>query len=313
VFFAISATGGPRVWVSDGTPAGTVVVATIANLPLASSVWTAQGSPGIYWSGSIGDVTQLLHFGGTAGSIEHILNFPNGTTLSQLGSGNSASVFVDQQGGGYNSPGQTTLWVTYGSAASTLVGPTGVIMASQGVPAAALVATAGDELYFPRTTAASGTEVWHINTATGTVGMVADLAPGAAGLTQPALVALDQGRGVGVFGYAAGGYKLWTASPDGSRVRYLTTGTLPNMTVQPVSVGSRIFMAYADSRGVEPWVADLCPADYDNSGTVSTEDLFAYMNDWLAGDRNADFDNSGGTPTLADLLGYLNAWIVGCP
>ncbi len=54
------------------------------------------------------------------------------------------------------------------------------------------------------------------------------------------------------------------------------------------------------------------PADFDNSGTLTVADIFAFLSAWFAGDMRADFDNSGslGVP---DIFAFLSAWFAGCP
>lgn len=52
-----------------------------------------------------------------------------------------------------------------------------------------------------------------------------------------------------------------------------------------------------------------CPADYDQSGAVTSEDLFDFLADWFQGD--ADYDRSGMTD-VADIFQYLSDWFRGC-
>jgi ELWxxDGT repeat protein len=325
VYWIATATGSPgyKIWVSDGTAAGTHVVGAAPDAN-ATSLWTVDGGQGVYWSGFVldsgGTNAQLWHFGATAGAAEQLLNLSSVTAFLPLGSSNGASVFIDQVGaGGYYNTSTTsrTLWVTYGSQATTLVGPSGIVTASSFTQAPAiagapspLTASANGEVYFARTSATSGTEVWHVNAATGSMGMMADLAPGTASVNPVRIFPMDHGQGVAVFAQSPA-WRLWTISPGSSRVRYLEMATAPSSLAAPVSVGSRVFMVMSSTGGIEPWVADLCPADYDNSGTVGTEDLFAFLNDWLSGDPNASPD--GLSPTMNDLLTFLSAWIVGCP
>lgn len=52
-----------------------------------------------------------------------------------------------------------------------------------------------------------------------------------------------------------------------------------------------------------------CPADYDESGAVTSEDIFQFLADWFRGD--ADYDHSGMTD-VADIFSYLSDWFRGC-
>ncbi|HMN39971.1 MAG TPA: GC-type dockerin domain-anchored protein [Phycisphaerales bacterium] len=55
-----------------------------------------------------------------------------------------------------------------------------------------------------------------------------------------------------------------------------------------------------------------CPADFDQSGDLSVQDIFAFLNGWFAGDPGADFDGQGGL-SVQDIFEFLNAWFAGCP
>jgi serine protease AprX len=61
-----------------------------------------------------------------------------------------------------------------------------------------------------------------------------------------------------------------------------------------------------------------CAADFNNSGTVTVQDIFDFLSDWnsqVAGGpviiASADFNNSG-TITVQDIFDYLAAWNAGC-
>ncbi len=55
-----------------------------------------------------------------------------------------------------------------------------------------------------------------------------------------------------------------------------------------------------------------CRADFNASGTVTTQDIFDFLNAWLAGLPSADFNNAGGLE-VQDIFDFLNAWFAGCP
>jgi hypothetical protein len=52
-------------------------------------------------------------------------------------------------------------------------------------------------------------------------------------------------------------------------------------------------------------------ADYDLNGTLSVQDIFAFLNGWFAGDPRADFN--GGGLSVSDIFDYLHAWFAACP
>jgi glucose/arabinose dehydrogenase len=53
-------------------------------------------------------------------------------------------------------------------------------------------------------------------------------------------------------------------------------------------------------------------ADFNGDGTIEIEDLFDFINAWLAGDPAADIDGNGQL-AVQDIFAYLNAWFLGCP
>lgn len=55
----------------------------------------------------------------------------------------------------------------------------------------------------------------------------------------------------------------------------------------------------------------VCRADFDNSGSVSVGDLFAFLDAWFAGSPAADFDRDG-VLSASDIFAYLNAWFTSC-
>jgi hypothetical protein len=57
-----------------------------------------------------------------------------------------------------------------------------------------------------------------------------------------------------------------------------------------------------------------CPADFDQSGTVDTDDLADFIAGFFAAPPlpSTDFDNSGGIDP-DDLADYIAAYFVGCP
>ncbi len=71
--------------------------------------------------------------------------------------------------------------------------------------------------------------------------------------------------------------------------------------------GLRVFAA-SDPMNVAPVRA--CRADFDDDGTVTLQDVFAFLNAWFIGDARADID--GGGLTIGDVFAFLNAWFTGC-
>jgi hypothetical protein len=60
-----------------------------------------------------------------------------------------------------------------------------------------------------------------------------------------------------------------------------------------------------------PGTGSACPADVNNSGGLTIQDIFDYLALWFNGNCLADFNHAGGI-TVQDLFDFLNAWFAGC-
>ena len=56
---------------------------------------------------------------------------------------------------------------------------------------------------------------------------------------------------------------------------------------------------------------DDCIADFNDDGTVNTQDVLAFLNAWNNGDGSADINGDGSVNTQ-DVLAFLNLWNAGC-
>lgn len=111
------------------------------------------------------------------------------------------------------------------------------------------------------------------------------------------------------------GFEPWVSDgtlegthPLGDLVPGLESSTPRRFTL----VNSRVFFtATTPLTGEELWVIDLCPGDFDNSGTAELGDLFAYLTPWFARDATADLDGFAGVE-VGDLFAFLDSWFAGC-
>jgi len=55
-----------------------------------------------------------------------------------------------------------------------------------------------------------------------------------------------------------------------------------------------------------------CPANFNQFGGVTLQDIFDYLTAWFSNTPDADFNGVGGV-TLQDLFDFLGAWFAGCP
>ena len=70
-----------------------------------------------------------------------------------------------------------------------------------------------------------------------------------------------------------------------------------------------------------PGLEASCPADFNNDGVVSIQDIFDFLAAWFAGchaqggppcyGHSADFNNSGSV-TVQDIFDFLAAWFAKC-
>ena len=56
---------------------------------------------------------------------------------------------------------------------------------------------------------------------------------------------------------------------------------------------------------------DHCMADFNNSGAVSLDDLFAFLEAYFAGQSAADVNGVGGV-SVEDVFAFLAGWVRGC-
>lgn len=348
-YFTLAAPGqGQQVWTTDGTASGTRLVGHLPAQFLSTSMWSSRGAPGMYWSAIVGRTVQLWHIGRAAGDAELLLSFSETQTrLTPIGSACGMSLFGDTSGTYTATSQNATLWISMGSVGTTMAAMHVLPTFSTGIaPGASIIGmdpaptslSAGDEVYFVGDAPEAGQEVWHVNAATGSMGVLADLAPGPAGSSPRVVFAIGAGM-VGVVtgpdtggvttppgppGPVAMGDDVATVSPGASdnRVwaiqsggaRWIASPGTIETAIRPVALGRRVLMGIdVAGQGTEPYVLDLCPADYDNSGGApAVNDLFAFVADWLGADPNADFDNSGSPPDTTDLFAFVGAWMAGC-
>lgn len=86
--------------------------------------------------------------------------------------------------------------------------------------------------------------------------------------------------------------------------------------------GAQVFANSGDIQGVTVSIdgsatlvatgdAPACPADFNNDGSVNTQDVLAFLNAWTADDASADCTGDGSINTQ-DVICFLNAWTAGC-
>jgi hypothetical protein len=120
-------------------------------------------------------------------------------------------------------------------------------------------------------------------------------------------------------------FSLFQSAPNGSRtIVYRSTFIpvtgptdslqIPSGILQPgetyewsVTAENDVGVNYADIRTI----VILCPADYNESGEVTVQDIYDFLAAWSAMSISADF-NMSGEVTVQDIYDFLAQWQSGC-
>ncbi len=134
------------------------------------------------------------------------------------------------------------------------------------------------------------------------VGMLAEdhVSGGSAGPLLTAVL-VDQ------FTRARAGDRFWyqndpTVAPYLAQIEATTLGSIIRANTDIASTQDDVFFVRATA----------CRADFNHSGGIDVQDVFDFLNAWLAVDSRADFDGVNGLQ-VQDIFAYLNAWFAGCP
>jgi hypothetical protein len=87
---------------------------------------------------------------------------------------------------------------------------------------------------------------------------------------------------------------------------FVVTGTIGQPDAGPALTGG----AFTLSGGFcTPSAA--CAGDFNNSGSISVQDIFDFLSAWFAALPSADFNHVNGI-TVQDIFDFLAAWFAGC-
>lgn len=88
---------------------------------------------------------------------------------------------------------------------------------------------------------------------------------------------------------------------------------------EPITGNARRFASREAAASTRPRLtvtftppAPPCPADFNQSGSITVQDIFDFLIAYFANDPQADFNGVGGI-TVQDIFDYLAAYFVGCP
>jgi hypothetical protein len=111
-------------------------------------------------------------------------------------------------------------------------------------------------------------------------------------------------------------------APSGSNILNITTGSI-NRVVRLTTNGQYQVRAEFDSGMISQNTAGtttrsatvrgslVCIADFNASGSITSQDIFDFLGAWFGGDLAADC-NTSNTITVQDVFDFLNVWFTGC-
>ena len=186
----------------------------------------------------------------------------------------------------------------------------------------------GAGVYFSATDGASGRQLWFTSGEPGDMSRLTHFNPATGAAVQAVLGIAGRSPRRAYFrlldpAASPGGTSLLGAlyctdsSPTGASAVLTNAGEpiAPGSTL--LEVNSRIYLGVTDRlAGSELAVIDLCPGDFDNSGSIEPGDLFDFLGSWLAsygqtgpiaGDVSYD-----SRVDMSDLFAFLDSYFRGC-
>ena len=96
---------------------------------------------------------------------------------------------------------------------------------------------------------------------------------------------------------------IWVWSSEGTEFTATNQGpATPWQSGSGAAIGIRVNGTPAQN---------TCPADFNNSGGLSVQDIFDFLGAWFTNSAAADFNHSGAV-SVQDIFDFLAAWFAGC-
>lgn len=122
----------------------------------------------------------------------------------------------------------------------------------------------------------------------------------------------DDGRAViraNIVGVGASLFTVGIDLPIGACCNGATCRVVPEPDC--MSSGKTIFQGQASTCIQPGQPGSCCMGDFDHNGTIMVQDLFDFIDAWIAGDFRADSDQNG-TTQIQDLFDFLSSFGSGC-
>lgn len=119
-----------------------------------------------------------------------------------------------------------------------------------------------------------------------------------------------------VMGFAGGtgAFTLRVSGGGGTLAGACCTGSTCSVSTAATCTGSIARFAGVGTSCNPPGnaVSPCCKADFNQSGTITVQDVFDFLAAWFVGSIAADFSGNGaGTPTVQSVFDFLAAWFAG--
>jgi ELWxxDGT repeat protein len=319
---------GYEPWVSDGTTAGTRLIADLrpgtASGPMDSL--TPSGSSVFFTLGTLDHGMELWFSDGTVNGTRMVRDFTPGPADSLFRAmaavGNKLVFLVN------DFDGHARLWRSDGTEQGTVPLADVRVPAMNGWSNDWKLVSAGGKAWFVASSPETGWELWVSDLTPSGTRMVRDLNPGPASAFGFDCELSIVGHGNSVYFNATdgqSGQEVWASdgTPEGTRlVADINPGPRGSRASRFHVVGNQLYLgAWGAEAAYEPWIIDLpvpCYANCDASTTpplLTGGDFQCFLNRFASEDPYANCDGSTLHPTLTpnDFQCFINHFAAGCP
>jgi ELWxxDGT repeat protein len=267
LFSANDGTDGTELWVTDGSVAGTSMLADIFAGASSSNPtgFTALGNGQIVFQATDAtNGTELWVTDGTATHTSLLKNIAPGASAGVPLNSNPTNFFALGNGKALfqanDAVAGAELWVTDGTAAGTSL-LKDIRSGGSGSFPQGFAALGNGLTLFQATDATHGAELWVTDGTTGNTSLLADINPGTTGSSPTLITALGNGTAVFEANDGTNGKELWVTDGTGAHTSLLMNINPGKADSSPTDItllgnGVALFQAKDATHGQELWVTD---------------------------------------------------------